>query len=78
VIIHFVRVTTDEREHRYWAAATTREEAVDRILDQVPEGWTARLMDDCGNAEQAALAGMKPGEVRELSNWPLRARGQAS
>jgi hypothetical protein len=65
--IFFVRVTTDEREHRVWAAATTREEAVDRVLDQVPEGWTARLMDDRGETGPDALAGMKAGEIRELS-----------
>ena len=35
--IYLVRVTTDEREHRVWAAATSRETAVDRVLDQVPE-----------------------------------------
>ena len=48
--IYLVRVTTDDREQRVWAAATSAEEAVDRVLGEVPEGWTARLMDDCGDA----------------------------
>jgi hypothetical protein len=65
--IYLVRVTTDEREHRFWAAATSRETAVDRVLDQVPEGWAARLMDDRTNAGGDALRDMMPGEIRELS-----------
>jgi hypothetical protein len=65
--IHLVRVMTDEREHRIWAAATSHETAVDRVLDQVPEGWAARLMDDRTNAGGDALRGMMPGEVGELS-----------
>ena len=65
--IYLVRVTTDDREHRLWAAATSRKQAVDRVLDEVPEGWTARLMDDRGDAGHDALIGMKPGEIRELS-----------
>jgi hypothetical protein len=65
--IYLVRVTTDDQEHRVWAAATSREEAVDRVLDRVPEGWTARLMEDHGDAGQDGLYGMKPGELRELS-----------
>lgn len=36
---HLVRVTTDDRTHQLWAAATSREEAVDRVLDAIPEGW---------------------------------------
>ena len=64
--IHLVRVTTDDREHRIWAAATSREEAVDLVLDQVPEGWTARLLDDGRDHVGNALAGMQPGEIREL------------
>ena len=65
--IYLVRVTTDDREHRLWAAATSREQAVNRVLDEVPEGWTARLMDDRGDAGHDGLVGMKPDEIRELS-----------
>lgn len=64
--IYLVRVMTDDREHRLWAAATSREEAIDRVLDQVPEGWTACLTDDHGGTGPDALDGMKPGEIREI------------
>ena len=64
--IYLVRVTTDDREHRLWAAATSQDEAVGRVLDRVPEGWTARLLDDRGDGASDSLAGMKPGEIREL------------
>ena len=70
--IYVVRVTTDDREHRVWAAATSCEEAVDRVLEQVPEGWTARLVDGRGDAGQDALHDMKPvhdmqpGIIREI------------
>jgi hypothetical protein len=67
VNIYLVRVTTDDREHHIWAAATSREEAVDRVLDRVPEGWTARLMNGRRDAGQDVLASMKPGEIRELA-----------
>jgi len=43
--VHLVRVTRDDREQEIWAAATSREDAVDRVLDAVPEGWSAVLLD---------------------------------
>lgn len=69
--IHFVRVTTDDRACRLWAAATAREDAVDRVLDLVPEGWTAVLVDaispeiDLPHMHDA-LSNMVRGDVREL------------
>jgi hypothetical protein len=66
--IHFVRVTTDDRTYRLWAAATLREQAVDRVLDTVPEGWTAFLMDPVPTSASSASLELAPGEVRELSN----------
>jgi hypothetical protein len=44
--IHFVRVRTDDRTQQLWAVAAARNEAVDRVLDAIPEGWTARLLLD--------------------------------
>ena len=44
--VHLVRVTTDDRECRIWAAATAREEAVDYVLEHIPEGWSACLLED--------------------------------
>jgi hypothetical protein len=64
--IHLVRVTTDDREHRLWAAATSRGEAVDRVLDSIPEGWTARLLDEQLKPRASAVVDMVSGEVREL------------
>jgi hypothetical protein len=65
--VHLVRVTTRDNEPRLWVAATSREEAVDRVLGAVPEGWSARLLNGCLKPRRAALRGMIQGEVRELS-----------
>jgi hypothetical protein len=65
--VHLVRVTTDGEEHRLWAAATAREEAVDRVLNAVPQGWRARLLDRHLKPRRDAVRTMIRGEVRELS-----------
>jgi hypothetical protein len=65
--IHLVRVTTDEREHQLWAAATAREEAVTRVLDVVPEGWTARLLDTAEALRENAPSNIARGNVRRLA-----------
>ena len=36
--IHLIHVTTDDREHQLWVGATLREEAVNSVLDAIPEG----------------------------------------
>jgi hypothetical protein len=60
-------VTTDDRTHQVWAAATSREEAVDRVLDAIPEGWTARLLGESLKVREGGLSdALFPGEVREL------------
>ena len=64
--VHLVRVTTDDLEQRLWAAATARDDAVDCVLNAVPEGWTARLLDETLEPRAAAVKGMTAGEVREL------------
>jgi hypothetical protein len=64
--VHFVIVTTDDRVHQLWAAATSRGEAVDRVLDAVPEGWAARLVDEETPTQKSAVLNISPGEVREL------------
>lgn len=64
--IHFVRVTTDDRTRQVWAVAMARNEAVCRVLDAIPEGWTARLLDDQLKPRPDALSDMVPGEVRKL------------
>jgi hypothetical protein len=65
--IHFVRVRTDDRTQQLWAAAAARNEAVDRVLDAIPEGWTARLLlDEQLEPPPDAVSNMVPGEVRKL------------
>jgi len=65
--IHFVRVTTDDRTYRLWAAATPSEQAVDRVLDAIPEGWSACLTNSAQTALFASV-NLDVGEVRELEN----------
>ena len=55
---------TDSGERQLWLAATGRDEAVDRVLDAVPEGWTASLVQRELPAAEAAALNMRPGEVR--------------
>ena len=43
--VHLVRVITDDLGYQIWVAATSREGAVSRVLDGVPEGWTASLLE---------------------------------
>ncbi|AJA61513.1 hypothetical protein BJA01nite_48390 [Bradyrhizobium japonicum] len=69
---HLLQVTTDDGECRFWLAAGTEEEAVQLVLDAIPEGWTAKLIDRGGTAGEQASAlgltvGLAPGEAREVS-----------
>jgi len=43
------------------------EEAVQAVLDAIPEGWTVFLLAPAKPGQIDALA-LKPGEVRELPN----------
>ena len=62
-----MRVTTHEGEHKLWAAATLREEAVGRVLDVIPKRCSAHLLDERLKPRQDVVSKMKPGEVLELS-----------
>lgn len=66
--IHLVQVTTDEGELQLWIAATPLEEAVNRVLDAVPEGWSAALLTDGLTQEQADTLQLRPGEVRKVTS----------
>jgi hypothetical protein len=65
-VVHLVRVITDDLEYQIWLAATSRDEAVSRVLDCVPEGWAASLLDRQIKPGEAAVLNLEPGEVREL------------
>ena len=62
--VHLVRVTTDKGEVQIWLAATSREEALNSVLDAMPEGWTVGLIQRQLATEHAAAMDMEPGEVR--------------
>ena len=64
--VHLVRVITDDLEYQIWVAATSREDAVSRVLDCVPEGWTASLLEQSLNPNEAAVLKLEPGDVRKL------------
>ena len=64
--VHLVRVITDDREYRFWVAATLRDEAVSKVLDCVPEGWAASLLDQNLEPNEVAALNLQPGDVREL------------
>ena len=65
--IHLVRVTTPDQSDQLWAAATLREDAVNRVLSAAAKGSNARLMDRLLKPRQEAVRTMAPGEVRILS-----------
>jgi hypothetical protein len=65
--VQLFRVTTDNRGCEIWAAATSNEEAFSRILNAVPEGWSAALLDTglTTSRERDDLK-LQAGEVRKL------------
>lgn len=62
--IHLVRVIPDNGRRQFWQAATDRDEALDRVLDVIPEGWAASLEERRLSADHMAELDKKPGEVR--------------
>jgi hypothetical protein len=66
--IHLLRVTTDDREHQLWvAAAHSQEEAIQLVLNAVPEGWTAAPLSNKLKLAEIEVLNLRPGEVRELT-----------
>ncbi len=63
--VHLVRVISDSGERQIWLAATARDEAVNSVLDAIPEGWTASLVEHELGADDAAALNLLPGEVRQ-------------
>jgi hypothetical protein len=69
--VRVIRVITDDLKHRFWVAATPPEEAITRILNDVPEGWSAALLDVSLTTTELALLKLQSGEIRELKDWCL-------
>jgi hypothetical protein len=67
VNVHLVQVTTDDREHQVWVAACPREEAINLILNAIPEAWAAALLPSRLKPEEVAIPNLSPGEVHELT-----------
>ena len=65
--VHLVRVITDDRRDQLWAAACRREDAVNQVLNAVPEGWSATLLPNRLELLEEQMLNLKPGEVVELS-----------
>lgn len=66
--IHLVRVVTDNREHKLWAVAAPRDEAVNAVLDVVPEGWSAALLENELSEQESEALILGPGDVREITS----------
>ncbi|MDA9496345.1 hypothetical protein XI05_02125 [Bradyrhizobium sp. CCBAU 11357] len=58
--VHIVRVITDSGERQIWLAATARDNAIDAVLEAVPEGWAASLVQQELGADDAAALNMQP------------------
>lgn len=65
--VHLVRVTTDDREHQLWVACGPRDEAINQVLNAIPDGWTAALLPGSLKPEEITVLKLRPGEVRELT-----------
>jgi hypothetical protein len=63
---HLVRVLTDDLEYEIWVTATGRDEAVSRVLECVPEGWSASLLEESLSPNDVAVLKLQPGDVRKL------------
>ena len=63
-----VRVITDDREHQVWAVAASREEAVDLVLDVIPEGWAASLLTSKLRPQELEVLNLRAGEVRKITS----------
>jgi hypothetical protein len=65
-----VEVTTDELVRglpkKLFGSPLRRASAL--VLAEVPEGWSAALLDIQLEPEEAALLKMRPGDVRELTS----------
>ena len=66
--VQLVRVTTEDREHQLWVAATSREEAITLVLNAVPEGWAAPLLGNRLTPLEVEVLKLQRGEVRKITS----------
>ncbi len=66
--VHLVRVITDDRNCKLWVAARPRDEAVDHVLNAIPEGWSAALLQGGLSAHEMLVLNLQPGEIREITS----------
>ncbi len=68
-VAHIVRVLTDDRDQHLWLAAASPDEAINKVLDAVPEGWTAALLPNhiLSRSDVAALH-IGPGDIRNITS----------
>jgi len=63
--IHVV-VAISDGETEFWAAAFPRHEAVKRVRELLPSGWTAKLMEWQLNPKRVAQLKMRANSVQRL------------
>ena len=65
---YLVCVTTDERAHQLWVAASVSgEEAIVQVLSAVPAGWSAALLSNRLKPQEVAALNLKTGQVRQIT-----------
>jgi hypothetical protein len=64
--VHLVLVTPDDCRHQIWMAATSRENAVDKVLEAIPEGWCASFLNVALTLHERSTLHMAAGELRQL------------
>jgi hypothetical protein len=62
----YVVVAKKDNAIEYWAAATTRENAVAAVEKELPPGWTATLTRRHLTTHRATMLKMRPDSVRKL------------
>jgi len=62
-----VRVITDDRKHQIWAVAAPPEEAVDLVLEAIPEGWAVSLLTSRLKPQELEALNLRAGEVRKIT-----------
>ncbi|UYW26650.1 hypothetical protein OKC48_26025 [Methylorubrum extorquens] len=70
--VHYVVVRHPEAEGRLsptrlWIAVLPREEAVEAVRRQAPEGWQVELAPEQPTLDQVAALNLRFGEVREIT-----------